>query len=70
MNSPISRLISFFGTQDQTAKAMGVSQPTVAGWASGKHGVSELNALKAERITKGKIKASELCPRLVGLDAA
>ncbi|MBY6111185.1 helix-turn-helix domain-containing protein [Halomonas sp. DP1Y21-3] len=64
MESPISRLIKHFGTQERTAEALGVSQASVSGWSSGKHGISELHALKAERLTGGAVTAVELCPRL------
>lgn len=64
MDDAISDLVKLFGGQMQTAKALGVSQPTVNGWVNGKHGVSAETALKAERISGGKIKAVELCLRL------
>ncbi|MEG3078516.1 Cro/CI family transcriptional regulator [Halomonas sp. 5021] len=70
MLSPISKLIAHFGTQERTATALGVKQASVSGWVSGKHGMSELHAIKAERATEGAIKASELCPRLADVDAA
>lgn len=69
MDSPISRLIKFFGTQERTAQALGVSQASVSGWAGGKHGMSELHALKAERLTSGAVKATELCSRLADAQA-
>ncbi|WP_069383993.1 transcriptional regulator [Halomonas caseinilytica] len=70
METPISRLIRFFGTQERTAQALGVSQASVSGWAGSKHGISELHAIKAERLTGGAIKAEELCPRLATVHAA
>jgi len=44
-----------------------VKQPTVSGWLNGRHGMSIKTALKAQSITKGKFKASELCPELIGI---
>ncbi|MCG7598377.1 helix-turn-helix domain-containing protein [Halomonas sp. McH1-25] len=70
MDTPISRLIKHFGTQEQTATALGVKQGTVSGWATGRHGISEVHALMAERITNGAIAAVELCPRLADVAAA
>ncbi|MFJ5538575.1 transcriptional regulator [Vreelandella titanicae] len=70
MVSPISQLIAHFGTQERTAEALGVKQASVSGWASGKHGISELHAIKAEKATGGAVKASELCPRLADVEAA
>lgn len=69
MTTPVERLIKFFGTQEKTAHALGVKQGTVSGWATGRHGVSEVHALMAEKLTKGAIKAVELCPRLSSLAA-
>lgn len=64
MDSPVARLIKHFGTQAKTAQALGVKQGTVSGWATGRHGVSEVHALIAEKLTSGAVKAVELCPRL------
>lgn len=61
---PVKDLISFFGTQEKLAEALGVEQGTVTGWLNFRHGVSERNALKAERITNGQVKAVDLCPVL------
>ncbi|OOR83900.1 transcriptional regulator [Moraxella canis] len=64
----IEKLISEFGSQTKLAKAIGVEQGTVTGWLYQKHGVKELNALKIEKITNGKFRAVDLCPRLAELD--
>jgi len=64
METPIERLIKHFGNQQKTAEALGVKQGTVSGWATGRHGVSEVHALIAEKLTGGTIKAVDLCPRL------
>ena len=60
----VKRLIEYFGTQVKFGQALGVKQGTVNGWLHGKHGISELNALKIEKLTHGKFKAYELCPKL------
>lgn len=65
LSEPVSRLVMYFGGQVKAAKALGVKQGTVSGWLTGKHGVSEFNALKAERATYGAVKAHELCPSLI-----
>ncbi|MCD6006873.1 transcriptional regulator [Halomonas sp. IOP_31] len=70
MDTPISRLIKHFGTQEETALRLGVKQGTVSGWSTGRHGISEVHALKAERLTDGAITAVELCPRLAKVEAA
>lgn len=69
METPIEKLIKHFGNQQKTAEALGVKQGTVSGWATGRHGVSEVHALVAERLTDGAIKAVDLCPRLLAVAA-
>lgn len=61
---PVQRLINYFGNQVSTAEALGVRQATISGWLTYKHGVSGISALKAEMLTEGAVKASELCPSL------
>jgi len=70
MNEHIRQLIDFFGTQLATAEALGASQATVSGWLNNAHGMNAVTALKAERLTGGKIKAEDLCPRLKTLSMA
>lgn len=65
---PVVRLIKYFGGQIPTAKALKVEQGTVSGWLNCAHGVSSFNAMRAEAITKGAIKANELCPKLADID--
>jgi|AntRauTorcE11897_2_1112592.scaffolds.fasta_scaffold34377_2 DNA-binding transcriptional regulator YdaS (Cro superfamily) len=70
MKLKITELIEFFGTQEKTAKALGASQVTVSGWLNGLHGMHPVTAMKAEKLTGGKILAVDLCPRLKELDSA
>lgn len=66
----IQRLVAYFGgTQAATAKALDVGQPTVFAWLAGKHGISPYMALKIEKITEGKFKAVDLCPKLAEVAA-
>lgn len=60
------QLVSHFGSQVKAAEALGVKQGTVSGWVSGKHGMSAVTALRAERVTQGEFKATDLCPELKG----
>lgn len=60
------KLVSHFGNQVKAAEALGVKQGTVSGWVSGKHGMSAVTAIRAERVTQGAFKAEELCPDLEG----
>lgn len=65
MNTDIFKsLVAFFGGQTNTANALHVTQGSVCGWVSGKHGMHPLTALKAENVTGGRFAAKELCPRL------
>lgn len=68
-NISVKKLITYFGNQEKTAERMKVAQPTVSGWLTGKHGIDEFNALKAEKLTQGEIKAVDLCPKLAELDS-
>ncbi len=63
----IDKLVTSLGGQTKAAAVLGVSQPTVNGWASGKHGVSVAVSIRAERVTGGEIRAADLCPELRGL---
>lgn len=60
----IQRLISHFGDQTKTAKALRVTQAAVSCWLNGKYSMSAKIATRAERVTGGKFKAEELCPDL------
>ncbi len=57
-------LVQHLGGQTKTAKALDVSQPSVNAWIKGGAKMSILVAMRAERVTKGKYKAIELCPAL------
>ena len=60
----VQALVTFFGNQEKTAKALRVKQGSVSGWLTGRHGVSPIVALRAESITEGVIKSYDLCPAL------
>ncbi len=64
----VSNLISYFGNQKETGSILGVKQATVSGWLNMKHTMRETKALKAEKLTKGEIKAVDLCPALAELE--
>ena len=67
MSNPLERLIAFFGGQRATARALQCTQPSVWAWTQGKTNMSATLAIKAEMLTNGEIKASELCPALAQL---
>jgi len=69
MAENISELISYFGSQSSTAKALGVSQATISYWLSGFQKVSPEKALLAEVVTHGAIKASGLCDLIAQVEA-
>ncbi|MCW8041193.1 YdaS family helix-turn-helix protein [Acinetobacter entericus] len=57
-------LVKHFGGQKLTAAALDVSQSNISGYVSGRWNMSELVAIRAEKVTGGKFKASDLCPSL------
>lgn len=62
LTSLYSRVVEHFGGQILTAKALGVEQPSVNAWVKGKTKMSIGSAIKAEKETFGKFKASDLSP--------
>lgn len=58
------RLVLYFGSQSKTARALGVRQPSVNAWLSGRAKMASSTAIKAEKATNGQFKASDLCPEL------
>ena len=64
----IDQLIQHFGNQNTLAQKLGLSQGAVSQWRTDKSKISPENALKIEKITDGKFRAVDLCPRLAELD--
>jgi len=62
------QLADHFGSQELAGKAIGVSQCTMSGYINKRWGMSETVAMRAQRATKGKFKASDLCPALKEFD--
>ncbi len=58
------QLIDHFGSQSATAKAIGVKQPTISGYVTGRWNMTPIVAMRAEAATGKKIKAEDLCPAL------
>lgn len=69
MTNHFVTLVKHFGSQAATAAALGVKQGTVSGWVRGLHGCTAEVALKAEYVTGGAIKASDLRPSLSNIAA-
>ncbi|MPW54138.1 YdaS family helix-turn-helix protein [Moraxella catarrhalis] len=61
-------LSELFKTQQEMADALGCSQPLVWKMLNGRVFMSAHYALRAEKITEGKFKAVDLCPKLKGLE--
>lgn len=59
-NNRLKELVDYFGGPTKTAEKLGVKQATASGWKNGLHGMSEVYARKAERITNKKFLAIEL----------
>lgn len=55
--------IEFYGNQTLLGEALGVAQPTVAGWlGKDQEGYPpEIQQVKLERITRGKLRAEPSC---------
>ncbi len=70
MDNVFEQLVEFFGGQTATGSALEVNQSTVSNWVRGKHGMSPVVALRAERVTGGKFTAAQLCPEVFGTAAA
>jgi len=56
----MDKVLDFFKTQDELAKALKVSQPSVAQWL--KTGVPVKRAVEIEQVTDGVIKREDLRP--------
>lgn len=64
MSTTVQGLVSHFGDQVKTAKALGVTQSAVSQWISGSSRMSALVAVRAEAATGGAFKAIDLCPAI------
>ncbi|BBM00467.1 Cro/CI family transcriptional regulator [Microbulbifer sp. GL-2] len=64
---PVRDLVAFFKSQAKAAKALGVEQPTISNWLRKKTEVPAVEALRAEQLTGGAVRAEDLCPKLAGL---
>lgn len=61
-------LVEHLGGPTNAAKLLGVKQGTASGWIGGAHGMSAHIAIKAEAITHGKFKASDLNEKLRNIE--
>ena len=62
------KLVDYFGTQAKTANKLKVKQPSVSAWVIGKTQMSAVTAKRAEKLTNGKFRAIDLCPRLAEIE--
>lgn len=60
----VRKLIEYFGTQTKMARAIGIHQGGISSYLNGRHGISQTVAKTIERVTEGKFKAVDLCPRI------
>ena len=63
-----AELIAYYGTQEKTADALGVTQGTVSAWNS-RGEIPILRQMQAERLTDGALKADPETLRQHGLAA-
>lgn len=60
-------VISFFGTQQEAAEALGVTQAAVAQWGDV---IPERHALRLDRLTRGRLAYAEYLYRPVNGEVA
>lgn len=61
MQAQYQALVEHFGSQKAAANALQVKQCTISGYVNGKWQMSEKVAARAQKVTDGKFKASDLC---------
>ena len=59
------KAIKHFGGQTRLAEKLGVKQPVVGNWLL-RQSVPPAHALRIEELTRKKVKARDLCPRVFG----
>ena len=64
MNNEIKKLIQRFGSQNELARALNISQAAVSAWLNEKWLIPAATAIKLEVMTGGKVKAKKLRPDL------
>lgn len=64
MNEKLTDFINQYPTMKDAAEALGVHKCTVSCWVRGTRQISLSNALKVQKVSKGKIKWEELRPDL------
>ena len=52
-----AQVIKFFGGVGNTARALGLKQPSVSNWRTRSRKIPYLRQLHIERVTQGKLKA-------------
>lgn len=62
------QVVEHYGTQQKMADAIGCSQTLVWRWLNGRAKMPTHFALKVEKLTNGKFKAVDLCPRLAEIE--
>lgn len=64
----MKKLTKYFGGQAKLAGILGLSQGAISHWLTGRAKISPRDALKIEKMTKGKFTAKELRPDIFDLD--
>ena len=63
-NKLIMKVIDYFGTQQKTAKKLGVNQSYISACLYNRRKLSPCKCVLLEKLTKGKIKAHRFYPYL------
>jgi DNA-binding transcriptional regulator YdaS (Cro superfamily) len=66
MNLEIIAAVKLFSSQSEFARIIGVKQPSVFGWMSGKTKPSAKSAIKIEKATNGALTRAEIRPDIFG----
>ncbi len=66
MKKHIQKAIDLLGSQTALADAVGVNQSSVWNWLNRDKSISLERAIQIEEATRGKVLASDLCPKFKG----
>ena len=64
MDSPIEVAVSFFGSQSQLARKLGVNRSTVNSWIHGRNRIPAEKAVSIEKLTNSLVTRNDLRPDL------
>lgn len=60
MKDALEALLGIYGTQQEAAKALGVTQAAISNWLNGKRRITRDMAVHIEKCTDGRVRAVDL----------